>query len=174
MTQATTSNKNMGREQNGKLLKGIAIGAVVGGAVAMLDSKTRNKVTSATKDMKDSTMDMVAKVKENPSEVKNDWQERINTATTILKEAINDAQNLYQKVNNDFSGQVHHIKEESSEILSSAKEVKEDAKEIGSKVKQAGEEVASESTSTGTSAAASSIDTPQTKNPNHEMPRTIR
>ncbi|WP_233549492.1 YtxH domain-containing protein [Lysinibacillus yapensis] len=144
MTQtATYMNKSRTKEneKNGKLLKGVVMGAVIGGAIAMLDSNTRNKVTSKTKNMKESTMDMYSQVRNNPTEVKNDLQERMKSASSVLKEAINDAQNLYAKVNENILEPVNQVKEESSEILSSAKEASTDLKDIGGKVKEAGEEV---------------------------------
>lgn len=144
MTQAATYNNvstTNTNEKNGKLLKGMMIGAVIGGALTMLDSNTRNKITATTKNMKDSTMDMYSQVKNNPSEVKDDLQERLKSASSVLKEAIRDAQNLYEKVNENILFPVSVLKEESSEILSSAKEVTTDIKEIGGKVKEAGEEV---------------------------------
>lgn len=144
MTQTTTYNNVSATnesEENGKILKCMMIGAVIGGALAMLDSNTRNKVTATTKNMKDSTMDMYSQVKNNPSDVKNDLQERLKSASSVLKEAISDAQNLYEKVNENIIVPVSMVKEESSEILSSAKEVTTDLKEIGGKVKEAGGEV---------------------------------
>ncbi len=144
MTQPSTYNNSFTtteNENNGKLLKGMVIGAIIGGAIAMIDPNTRNKVTSTTKNMKDSTMDMYSQVKDNPSEVKNDLQERLSSASSILKEAIKEAQNLYDKVNKNILQPVHQVTEESSEIISSAKDATTDLKEIGGKVKEAGEEV---------------------------------
>lgn len=144
MTPTTTYNNvstTNESEENGKILKCMVIGAVIGGVLALLDSNTRNKVTATTKNMKDSTMDMYSQVKNNPSDVKNDLQERLKSASSVLKEAIRDAQNLYEKVNENIIVPVSIVKEESSEILSSAKEATTDLKEIGGKVKEAGEEV---------------------------------
>jgi gas vesicle protein len=148
MTQ-TVSYNNTGvsaseEEKNGKLVKGMVLGAVVGGAIAMLDSTTRHKVVSNTKNVKDSTMDMVGQVKNDPSGVKSDLQDRMKSASSVLKEAIHDAQNLYEKVNGDIVGQVNQVKDESSDILSTAKEATSDLKDIGGKVKEAGEEVMDE------------------------------
>ena len=144
MTQTTTYNNlstTNESEKNGKILKCMMIGAVIGGALAMLDSNTRNKVTATTKNMKDSTMDMYSQVRNNPSDVKNDLQERMKSASSVLKEAISDAQNLYEKINENIIVPASMVKEESSEILSSAKEVTTGLKDIGGKVKEAGEEV---------------------------------
>ena len=143
MTQTTYNNVSTTteNENNGKLLRGMIIGAVIGGALSMIDSNTRNKVTETTKNMKDSTLDMYSHVKNNPSEVKEDLQERLKSASTVLKEAISDAQNLYEKVNENIILPVTMVKEESSEILSQAKEATTELKDIGGKVKEAGEEV---------------------------------
>ncbi|MCM3721146.1 YtxH domain-containing protein [Solibacillus isronensis] len=143
MTQTSYNNLSTTTENdnNGKLLRGMVIGAVIGGALSMLDSNTRNKVTETTKNMKDSTMDMYSQVKNNPSEVKDDLQERLKSASSVLKDAISDAQNLYEKVNENIILPVTMVKDESSEILSHAKEATTDLKDIGGKVKEAGEEV---------------------------------
>ena len=141
MTQNYYNDVSTTTENNGKLLKGMVIGAIIGGALTMLDSNTRNKVTTTTKNMKDSTMDMYSHVKNNPSEVKEDLQERLKSASSVLKEAISDAQSLYEKVNENIILPVSTLKEESSEILSNAKEAKTDLKVISGKVKEAGEEV---------------------------------
>ncbi|MFI8686036.1 YtxH domain-containing protein [Rossellomorea sp. NPDC077527] len=141
-TRNTTKVKS---QRNGKLVKGMVVGAVVGGAIAMLDKTTRKNVTSRTSDMKDSTMDMIEKVKENPSGVVNDWQDRLKSATGVLKEAISDAQSLYEKVNDDVIDQVNQIKDDSSEMIATTKEAAEELKDIGGKVKEAGEEVTGES-----------------------------
>ncbi len=143
MTQTSYNNLSTTTENdnNGKLLRGMIIGAVIGGALSMLDSNTRNKVTETTKNMKDTTMDMYSQVKNNPTEVKDDLQERLKSASSVLKEAISDAQKLYEKVNENIILPVTLVKDESSEILSHAKEATTDLKDIGGKVKEAGEEV---------------------------------
>ncbi|MFY0743025.1 YtxH domain-containing protein [Solibacillus silvestris] len=143
MTQTSYNNLSTPTENdnNGKLLRGMIIGAVIGGALSMLDSNTRNKVTETTKNMKDTTMDMYSQVKNNPTEVKDDLQERLKSASSVLKEAISDAQKLYEKVNENIILPVTLVKDESSEILSHAKEATTDLKDIGGKVKEAGEEV---------------------------------
>ena len=100
-------------------------------------------------------MDMVAKVKEDPSGVVNEMQDRIKTASGVLKEAINDAQSLYEKVNDDVIDQVNQIKDDSTEMIATTKEAAEELKDIGGKVKEAGEEVTGESTSTPTQQTSS-------------------
>ncbi|MGA9288013.1 MAG: YtxH domain-containing protein [Anaerobacillus sp.] len=141
MQTTTTVNE----EKNGKLVKGILVGAIVGGAVAMLDSTTRNKVRSTAGNMKDSSRGFYTRVKENPGEVKDDWMDRIQSASSVLKEAMNDAQSLYEKVNDEVVDQVNQVKDDSTEVISTAREAGEDLKDIGSKVKEAGHEVSESS-----------------------------
>ncbi|WP_368504916.1 YtxH domain-containing protein [Alkalihalophilus sp. As8PL] len=139
-------------EKGGSLVKGIVIGAAVGAAVAMLDPKTRNRVTTATSDMKDQTMDMYTKVKENPEEVKTDVQARIQSASAVLKEAITEAKDLYERVNGDIKEQINDVKEDSMDIVNQAQELKDDVKDIGGKVAQVKDEINPDSTqSTNTS-----------------------
>ena len=144
------------KESSSKLIKGMVVGAVVGGALAMLDKTTRKKVGSTTSNMKDSTMGVVNQVKENPSGVMNDWQDRIKSASSVLKEAINDAQTLYEKVNEDVVEQVNQVKEDSSEIIATTKEAASELKGIGEKVKEAREEVTGDSTTSSTNNTATS------------------
>lgn len=115
--------------------------------------------------MKDSTMGMVAKVRENPSGVVNDWQDRLKTASNVLKEAINDAQNLYEKVNDDVVDQVSQIKDDSTEMIATTKEAAEELKDIGSKVKEAGEEVTGDSTPSQPATSSTSTSEDQSIHP---------
>ncbi|WP_205665330.1 YtxH domain-containing protein [Pseudalkalibacillus hwajinpoensis] len=167
MQTTTTVNE----EKNGKLVKGILVGAIVGGAVAMLDSTTRNKVRSTAGNVKSSSKGFYSRVKENPSEVKDDWMDRIQSASTVLKEAMNDAQSLYEKVNDDVMDQVNQVKEDSTEVLSTAKEAGEDLKDIGSKVKDAGQEVSGEEGYEPTNVPGSETRTPgnTSANPNTSL-----
>lgn len=65
MTQTTIETQT-----NSKLLKGILIGGLVGGALTLLDSNTRNKVKRSAILLKDNSMNMIEQVKENPGEMK--------------------------------------------------------------------------------------------------------
>lgn len=131
-------NSTRTRSRSGKLMKGIMLGAAVGGAIAMLDSGTRRRVATKTTSWKDSTMGMVERVREDPSGVMNDWQGRLKSASAVLKDAINDAQSLYERVSDDI---IEPVKEQSSELIASTKDAAEDLQEIGMKVKEAGEEI---------------------------------
>jgi gas vesicle protein len=169
-TTNTTAMNGICGEKNGKLLKGMVVGAVVGGALAMLDKTTRKRVSSRTSNVKDSTMGMVAKVRENPSGVMNDWQDRLKTASTVLKDAITDAQSLYEKVNDDVIDQVNQVKEDSSEIIATTKEAGKELKDIGGKVREAGEEVTGDTTSSVNSSQTSTSSTATYDNSNNIHP----
>ncbi|WP_071458568.1 YtxH domain-containing protein [Bacillus massilinigeriensis] len=131
---------SMGRNSNNnsKLLRGIIIGGVVGGMVAMLDSTTRNKIKYTAMNVKDTSMDMISEVKNNPGEVKDQMVNSFKEASNVLKEAIADAQNLYERLNNDMFGKMGDVKELTSNAMDTAMEAKEGIKNIGSKVKEAG------------------------------------
>ncbi|TWI54088.1 YtxH domain-containing protein [Halalkalibacter nanhaiisediminis] len=139
-----TYYRNSETETSNTLWKAVLVGAVVGGMVAMFDASNRKKLSTTTRDMKNSTTKMITKVKENPTEVKNEWQERIKTTSATLKEIINDVQEIYEKVNSNVIEPVNQMKNDTSEIISSAKEATDDLKEIGSKVKDAGEGITAE------------------------------
>ncbi|CAM3886424.1 YtxH domain-containing protein [Mesobacillus thioparans] len=123
---------------NGKLMKGLLIGAAIGGAMAMLDSNTRTKVKDKAVNAKDTSMNVFSEVKNNPSDVKEQMMSSFREASTILKEAISDAQNLYQRLNDDVFSKMNEAKSNSSEAMQTVMDAKDDLKEVGSKVKEAG------------------------------------
>ncbi|CAM3949562.1 hypothetical protein [Mesobacillus zeae] len=123
---------------NSKLLRGVVIGGVIGGVVAMLDSKTRNKIKDTAVNVKDSSMNMISEVKSNPGDVKNQMVSSFKEALKVLQEAVSDAQNLYERLNNDMFGKMGEVKELTSHAMDTAMEAKDGLKDIGSKVKEAG------------------------------------
>ncbi|SFC96571.1 hypothetical protein SAMN05443252_11042 [Bacillus sp. OV322] len=137
MTQQMTSDN----EKNSKMLKGIIIGGIIGGALTLLDSRTRTKVKETAVDLKDSSMGMIAQVKENPGELKDQMISRFKDASTTLKEAISDAQSLYEMVNEEVLGRVGEVKDISTDALSTAKQATGELKDIGSKVADAGSQL---------------------------------
>ncbi|MBD1379546.1 YtxH domain-containing protein [Metabacillus arenae] len=128
---------NVQKKRKSKLVKGIVIGGIVGGAITLLDATTRNKVKNKAVGMKDSSVELYQYVRENPSEVKDQVVGQVKTATKKLEEAITDAQSLYERVNNNIISKVSDIKQ----IPATAKEAKGELKGIGSKVKDAGSEL---------------------------------
>ena len=132
------TSDNTTESNNSKLLRGVLIGAAIGGALAMLDSNTRNKMKSAAVNVKDSSMNVISEVRNNPSDVKDQMVGSFKEASKILKEAINDAQNLYERLNKDMFGKVSEVRDMTSEAMNTAVTAKVELAEIGSKVKEAG------------------------------------
>ncbi|MFF5400853.1 hypothetical protein ACFY5J_26450 [Peribacillus butanolivorans] len=89
MTQPTIET-----ETNSKLLKGILIGGLVGGALTLLDSNTRNKVKRSAILLKDNSVNMIEQVKENPDEVKDISTDALDSA----KEATSELKGISSKV----------------------------------------------------------------------------
>ena len=126
---------------NSKLMKGIVIGGMIGGFIAMLDPNTRDKVKDTALTVKDSSMNLIGEVKNNPSEVKEQMIDSFKEASQVMKEAINNAQDLYKRLNNDLLGNVSEVRDLTNETLNTAKEAKVEIAEIGTKVKEAGSTV---------------------------------
>ncbi|MFC9600785.1 hypothetical protein ACFTQL_23420 [Peribacillus butanolivorans] len=89
MTQPTIET-----ETNSKLLKGILIGGLVGGALTLLNSNTRNKVKRSAILLKDNSVNMIKQVKENPDEVKDISTDALDSA----KEATSELKGISSKV----------------------------------------------------------------------------
>ena len=122
-------------------MKGIVIGGMIGGFIAMLDPNTRDKVKDTALTVKDSSMNLIGEVKNNPSEVKEQMIDSFKEASQVMKEAINYAQDLYKRLNNDLLGNVSEVKDLTNQTLDTAKEAKVEVAEIGTKVKEAGSTV---------------------------------
>ncbi|MGG0790545.1 YtxH domain-containing protein [Peribacillus simplex] len=136
MTQSTIET-----QPNSKLLKGILIGGLVGGALTLLDSNTRNKVKRSAVLLKDNSMNMIEQVKENPGEMKEQMVSGVKGATETIKEAINDVETLYETVNEDVVGKVSEVKDISTDALGTAKDATSELKDISSKVVVAGKQL---------------------------------
>lgn len=127
--------------QNSKLLKGIVIGGLVGGALALIDYNTRTKVKNTAVGLKDSSSKMITEVKQNPGDVKDQMISQFKTASNTLKEAITDAQQLYERLNKDVFGNINTLKEISNDVFATTKEARGDLNNITSKLKDAGTEM---------------------------------
>ncbi|MFD1359178.1 hypothetical protein ACFQ4X_14755 [Fictibacillus halophilus] len=136
-----TQNDLYENGQNSKLLKGIVIGGLVGGALALIDYNTRTKVKNTAVGLKDSSSKMITEVKQNPGEVKDQMISQFKTASNTLKEAITDAQNLYERLNKDVFGNINTLKEISNDVFATTKEARGDLNNITSKLKDAGTEI---------------------------------
>jgi gas vesicle protein len=132
---------NYENEQNSMLLKGVIIGGMIGGALALIDYNTRSKVKNTAVGLKDSSSRMITEVKEHPGEVKDQMISQFKNTANTLKEVIQDAQELYQRINKDVFSNIEVLKEISNDAFSTAKEAKGELKHISSKLKEAGSEL---------------------------------
>lgn len=123
---------------NSKLMKGVLIGATIGGVLAMLDSNTRSKVKDTAVNVKDTSMNVFTEVKNNPTDVKDQMMNSFKEASSILKDAISDAQNLYQRLNEDVFSKMGDVKSLSNDAMNTVVEAKDGLMEVGAKVKEAG------------------------------------
>jgi gas vesicle protein len=140
MNENLTSQTGYQNEQNSMLLKGVVIGGLIGGALALIDRNTRSKVKNTAVGFKDTSSKMLTEVRENPGDIKDQMISQFKNASHTLKEAIEEAQELYQRVNSTF-GNINVLKEVSTEALSTFKEAKSDINNISSKVIEAGSEL---------------------------------
>lgn len=141
MTQITIQDNKRQKSKNSKLVRGMLLGAIIGGAVTMLDSNTRKKVTKGAAGIKDSTVGMVQNVKDNPGEVKDQFVSQFNSAKSTLESAIRDAQTIYESLNNGVFKKITEVAATSQEAIQNVKNAAGDVKEVGSKVADAGAEL---------------------------------
>ncbi|MBS2968775.1 YtxH domain-containing protein [Metabacillus sp. KIGAM252] len=141
MTQVTIQDSKRQKDKNSKLVRGMILGAIIGGAVSMLDSTTRSKVTKGAAGIKDSTVGIVQNVKDNPGEVKDQFVSQFNNARSTLESAIRDAQNIYESLNNGVFKKITEVAATSQEALNNVKEAAGDVKDVGVKVADAGSEL---------------------------------
>ncbi|MTH55757.1 YtxH domain-containing protein [Bacillus mangrovi] len=144
MTQVTiqdSQRQNGKNSKNSKLIRGMLLGAIVGGAITMLDSTTRKKVSKGAGGIKDSTVSIVQNVKNNPGEVKDQLVNQFNSARNTLESAIKDAQSIYESLNSGVFKKVTEVAATSQEAMQNVKDAAGDVKEVGSKVAEAGSEL---------------------------------
>ncbi|WP_051348583.1 hypothetical protein [Peribacillus kribbensis] len=128
-------------KNNNLMVKGLIIGGIIGGALSLLDSQTRKKVKSSAVGLKDSSVEMISQVRENPGEVKEQMIQRFKSASNSLKDAIAEAQDLYEMVNKEVFGKMNNVKSITSDTMDAAREATEEIKGITSKVAEAGQKL---------------------------------
>ncbi|MCM3595869.1 hypothetical protein M4D55_08760 [Metabacillus idriensis] len=162
ISKTETSIAKKGANKNSsKLVKGMLVGAAVGGLVTLFDRKTRNQVKDSAVSLKDSSVDVFTQVKENPGEVKNQMVSQFKSAADSLKDAINEAKNLYDRLNEDVMDNVNDVVQISNDTLSTAKDAQKDLASIGSKVKEASTELTG-GTDSNRSSSTKAPETPTT------------
>lgn len=169
----TAQNDLYENGQNSKLLKGIVIGGLVGGALALIDYNTRTKVKNTAVGLKDSSTRMITEVKQNPGEVKDQMISQFKTASNTLKEAITDAQELYERLNKDVFGNINTIKEITNDAFSTAKEARGELNNITSKLKEAGTEMTENPLETNKSSQNESLSSYNTGFPSKQEQSTV-
>jgi gas vesicle protein len=169
----TAQNELYENGQNSKLLKGIVIGGLVGGALALINYNTRTKVKNTAMGLKESSTRMITEVKQNPGEVKDQMISQFKTASNTLKEAITDAQELYERLNKDVFGNINTIKEITNDAFSTAKEAKGELNNITSKLKEAGTEITENPLETSTSSQNESLSSYNTGFPSKQEQGTV-
>ncbi len=124
--------------------KGVIVGGIIGGALSLRDYRTRMKVMDTAASMKETTVELISQVKENPKDKKEELVQRFNSASTSLKEAIQEAQSIYNLVDDQLLGITKGKKSVANNIANAANlvdvavEAKEKAKETVTKVSEAG------------------------------------
>ncbi|UTR10759.1 YtxH domain-containing protein [Evansella sp. LMS18] len=131
----------------GKIVAGMAVGALAGAAVMMLNSSTRSKVMDSTNQLKESAVNIGQELKEDPEGKKDQFMERVQNATDVLKGAVKDLQGVYEIANEEVLEQVKEVKDDAKEVFSTAKDAGEELQNVGSQVKDAKEELVSDSES---------------------------
>jgi gas vesicle protein len=160
-------------EHNSKLLKGIVIGGLIGGALALIDYNTRTKVKHTASGLKDTSSRMLTEVKENPTEVKDQMISQFKSASSTLKEAINDAQELYQRINKDVFGNINVLREISNDAFSTAKETRNELSSITSKLREAGSELTENPVESNSSAESNNLSNYDTGYPAKNRENTV-
>ncbi|WP_430790546.1 hypothetical protein VBD025_06740 [Virgibacillus flavescens] len=162
--ERTQGQTNEQTQEKSIFLKGVAIGAIAGGAATLLRKGTRSRAKQNVSNARGTVTSITTKVRENPKETKDEMMTRVKEASSVLKDAVQSVQKLYEKANKEIRDDVGSLKEDSriaKETLSEAKsdskdavetasEVKSDLKEAGKKMKQAKEEIVNGSSESNT------------------------
>ncbi|WP_257350859.1 YtxH domain-containing protein [Pseudalkalibacillus decolorationis] len=114
------------------LLKGILIGAAVGGLAALIDKNTRQNVQQRSVKLKDQTSNVFQYVKDDPKVIMNTLKNTMNTTSKALNELATEVRDVMKKVD--------EVRENSMETYSSVKDVGHELKDVSGKVKEAGKE----------------------------------
>ncbi|MCF6139288.1 YtxH domain-containing protein [Pseudalkalibacillus berkeleyi] len=115
------------------LLKGIVIGAVVGGLAALIDKNTRKNVQERSIKLKDQTSSLYKTVREEPNVIMNSVKHTMETTSKALNELSREVKEVV--------GKIDEVRQNSLETYSSVREVGGELKDVSSKLKEAGKEI---------------------------------
>lgn len=131
------------------LVRGILLGAVVGGALALLSSSNRQNTKQSLTTAKSSVGGLVSEVAKDPSGKASQVIDQVKSASGIIQEVATDVQNVYEKV----AGEVDTVKEDVNKVVGTAQEAKSDLQSIGEKVVDAKDTALGQETSSDTSSS---------------------
>ncbi|ADE67454.1 MULTISPECIES: hypothetical protein [Priestia] len=96
-----------------KLVEGIVIGAIIGGAVSLFDKETRSSVIQGSKKLKDKTTTLI----QHPELVTDTVKEKYETIRTTIEQVSEDVSFV--------AGKVEKLKETTPQVMEIVNDTKE-------------------------------------------------
>lgn len=96
-----------------KLVEGIVIGAIIGGAVSLFDKETRSSVIQGSKKLKDKTTTLI----KHPELVTDTVKEKYETIRTTIEQVSEDVSFV--------AGKVEKLKETTPQVMEIVNDTKE-------------------------------------------------
>lgn len=96
-----------------KLVEGIVIGAIIGGAVSLFDKETRSSVIQGSKKLKDKTKTLI----QHPELVTDTVKEKYETIRTTIEQVSEDVSFV--------AGKVEKLKETTPQVIEIVNDTKE-------------------------------------------------
>ncbi|MGG2090382.1 YtxH domain-containing protein [Priestia aryabhattai] len=96
-----------------KLVEGIVIGAIIGGAVSLFDKETRSSVIQGSKKLKDKTKTLI----QQPELVTDTVKEKYETIRTTIEQVSEDVSFV--------AGKVEKLKETTPQVMEIVNDTKE-------------------------------------------------
>jgi len=115
------------------VMKGMLIGAAVGGLLALLSSNARTNTKQTLKGAKESVSSVAQDIKSDPSGKATQVIEQVKAASGVIQEVATDVQKVYDTVNTNLET----VKEDASKIVATAADTKSEIQSVGEKVVEA-------------------------------------
>ncbi|MDY0942907.1 YtxH domain-containing protein [Priestia megaterium] len=96
-----------------KLVEGIVIGAIIGGAISLFDKETRNSVIQGSKKLKEKTTTLI----QHPELVTDTVKEKYETIRTTIEQVSEDVSFV--------AGKVEKLKETTPQVMEIINDTKE-------------------------------------------------